>query len=140
MAIPLSVDGVVAVVSTRACPALLDLLAQTHKHCNNLAQLSDNTTSDTHQTNKIYPANVWLSLFTIRQVVHHLLREPHNTHFFRTIEKMMLEDQHVLGAIGVGSDSMNNIIRMGCITHLSVSKLAYTEVHPKCRSCQYAYQ
>ena len=54
---------------------------------------------------------------------------------------MMLEDQHVLGAIGVGGDSMNNIIRVGCITHVSVSKLAYTEMHPTCnRSCQYAYQ
>jgi hypothetical protein len=40
---------------------------------------------------------------------------------------MMLEDQHVLGTIGVGGDSMNNVIRVGCIPHLSVSKLAYTE-------------
>ena len=40
---------------------------------------------------------------------------------------MMLEDQHVLGAIGVGDDSMNNIICVGCIPHLSVNELAYTE-------------
>ena len=53
---------------------------------------------------------------------------------------MMLEEQHVLGAICDGSHSSNNIIRAGCITHLSVSKLAYTEVHPKCRSCRYAYR
>jgi hypothetical protein len=56
----------------------------------------------------------WRQVIHLRHVIHHLLQEPHNTQFVRTIE-MMLEDQHVLGTIGVGGDSMDNIICVGAL-------------------------